>query len=91
MHYSHRGIAKEKEQCIIKQSDWRNWFGRMRGRMIHREEEGRMAESGAVQNIYLRPGEGPKAVWISNVYSGLCKFSHKISNRDRNGGETYDR
>ena len=53
----------------------------MLGMMIHREEEGRMAENDAVRNIYLRPGEGPKAVWISNVYSGLCEFSHKISNQ----------
>ena len=26
-------------------------------------------------------GEGPKAVWITNVYTSLCKYAHKISSR----------
>ncbi len=40
-----------------------------------------MAENGAESPQDLRAWEGPKAVWISNVYTALCKYAHKISSR----------
>lgn len=40
-----------------------------------------MAESEKERLQDLHAGEGPKAVWISNVYTALCKYSHKISSR----------
>ena len=40
-----------------------------------------MEESGEIRALALHAGEGPKAVWISNISSGLCKYSHKISSR----------
>ena len=40
-----------------------------------------MAESGATCALDLHAGEGPKAVWISNIDTPLCKYAHKISSR----------
>ena len=40
-----------------------------------------MAEIDAMKKYDLHAVEGPRAVWISNVYSPLCKFAHKLSYR----------
>ncbi|MBR3020550.1 MAG: AraC family transcriptional regulator [Clostridia bacterium] len=40
-----------------------------------------MSESKAARMMALHAGEGPMAVWITNVFTALCKYSHKISSR----------
>lgn len=40
-----------------------------------------MSENGPIQKYDLYSVEGPRAIWISSVYSPLCRFAHKISSR----------
>ena len=41
----------------------------------------KLSENDAADAIARHSGEGPKAVWITNVYTALCKYAHKISSR----------
>ncbi|MBR3742360.1 MAG: AraC family transcriptional regulator [Clostridia bacterium] len=40
-----------------------------------------MAEDRPARTLAPHAGEGPKAVWISNIDTTLCKYAHKISSR----------
>ncbi|MBR5110323.1 MAG: AraC family transcriptional regulator [Clostridia bacterium] len=40
-----------------------------------------MPQNDTARAMASHTGEGPRAVWITSVYSSLCKYAHKISSR----------